>query len=181
MSANSPTLSQSRGWLIAGGILSVFVGFLAMSFPFFFSLVIAQFLGAFALVSGVIALFVSIFGKHTTHRVIEAVTGLIRIAAGVALLSCGKSSVLVITLIFSIFLIVEGIFLIITAFRIRHHSGWSWTLISGIAALVLGLMVRAHWPTDSIWVLGLFFGINSLFSGMSLLMLGFGASKPAAA
>ncbi len=183
MSANSPsgTLSQSRGWLIVGGILSIFVGFLAMGSPYLFSLVIAQFLGIFALVSGVIALFVAIFGKHTTHRVIEAIMGLIRIAAGIALLSCVKSSVLVITLIFAIFLIVEGVFLIVTAFKIRDHKGWSWTLISGIAALVLGLMVYTRWPSDSIWVLGLFFGINSLFSGMSLLMLGFGASKPAAA
>jgi uncharacterized membrane protein HdeD (DUF308 family) len=47
---------DDRGWLIAGGLLSVFVGFLAIGSPLFFSIVVAQFLGAFALVSGVIAL-----------------------------------------------------------------------------------------------------------------------------
>ena len=45
-------------------LLSIFVGFLAMGSPVFFSVVIAQFLGIFALVSGVISLFVAIFGKH---------------------------------------------------------------------------------------------------------------------
>jgi uncharacterized membrane protein HdeD (DUF308 family) len=174
-------LSMSRGWLIAGGILTLFVGFLAIGSPLLFSVVIAQFLGAFALVSGAIALFVALFGKEVTHRALEAVFALIRIAAGFALFVCVASSIAVITLIFAVFLIVEGIFLIGGALRLRKHAGWSWTLINGIAALVLGIMVYSRWPSDSAWVLGLFFGINLLFSGMSLLMLGLAAPKSAAA
>jgi uncharacterized membrane protein HdeD (DUF308 family) len=172
-------LSMSRGWLIVGGILSIFTGFLAIGSPLFFSVVIAKFLGAFALVSGAIALFVALFGKEVTHRALEALFALIRIAAGVALLICVASSIAVITLIFAMFLIVEGSFLIAGAFRLRKHSGWSWTLINGIAALILGIMVYSRWPSDSAWVLGLFFGINLLFSGMSLLMLGLAAPKTA--
>ena len=103
---------MSRGWLITGGILSIFVGFLAIGSPLFFSIVVAQFLGAFALISGVIALFVALFGKEVTHRLLEALFALIRIAAGVALFVCVASSIAVITLIFAVFLIVEGIFLI---------------------------------------------------------------------
>ena len=170
-------LSMSRGWLITGGVLSIIVGLMAMSSPLFFSVVIAQFLGAFALVSGAIALFLALFGKEVTHRALEALFALIRIAAGLTLLVCVASSIAVITLIFAVFLIVEGIFLIGGAFRLRKHSGWSWTLINGIAALILGIMVYSRWPSDSAWVLGLFFGINLLFNGMSLLMLGLAAPK----
>jgi uncharacterized membrane protein HdeD (DUF308 family) len=173
-------LSMSRGWLVAGGVLSIIVGLLAMGFPLLFSIVIAQFLGAFALISGIIALFIALFGKEVTHRVLEALFALIRIAAGVALFVCVASSIAVITLIFAVFLIVEGIFLIGGAFRLRKHSGWSWTLINGIAALILGVMVYSRWPSDSVWVVGLFFGINLLFSGMSLLMLGLAAPKSTA-
>jgi uncharacterized membrane protein HdeD (DUF308 family) len=177
LSPASVALSKSRGWLIAGGLLSIFVGFLAMGSPMLFSFAIAQFLGAFALVTGVISLFLALFGKEVTHRVLEAVLALIRIAAGLALFICVASSVAIITLIFAIFLIVEGIFLIAGAFKLRKHNGWIWTLINGIAALVLGVMVYAHWPTDSLWLLGLFFGINAIFSGMSFLMLGLAAPK----
>jgi hypothetical protein len=62
---------MSRGWLSAGGILSLFVGFGDSVSPLFFSVVIAQFLGAFALVSDAIALFVALFGKEVTHRALE--------------------------------------------------------------------------------------------------------------
>ncbi len=177
----SAALHQSRGWLITGGVLSLIVGFLAISFPFLFSIVLAQVLGAFALASGLIALFLTITGKHPGHRVLDAITALIRIAAGIALFVCVTSSVLVITLIFAIFLMIEGIALIIGAFQLRAHAGWIWTLISGVASLVLGGLVYAKWPSDSVWVLGLFFGINLLFNGSALLALGLSAPKPAAA
>ena len=184
MSKNSPAsanpLAQSRGWLIFSGLLSVLVGFMAMSSPYFFSKFIVQFLGAFALISGCISLALALFSKVVAHRVLDALVALIRIAAGIVLLRCLASSVAVVTLIMAVFLIVEGIFFIVGSFKLRAHGGWVWTLINGIAALVLGLMVYSRWPTDSLWVLGLFFGINSVFWGISLLALGFGTPKAAA-
>lgn len=172
-------LSQSRGWLIFSGLLSIFVGFVAMGSPFLFSVVIAQLLGIFALVSGVISLFLAIFTKHSTHRVLDGLLALIRIAAGIILLRCVASSIAVITLILAIFLIIEGISFIIGSFQMREHRGWVWTLINGIAALVLGAMVYSRWPSDSTWILGLFYGINSLFWGVSLLSMGLAAPKAA--
>ncbi len=173
----SHNLSQSRGWLIAGGLISIFVGFFAMGSPLLFSIVIAQLIGAFALVSGVISLFLALFGKHTAHRVLDGFLALIRIAAGITLLLCVASSIAVITLILAVFFIIEGISLIIGAFKMKAHKGWVWSLVSGVAALVLGLMVYARWPSDSASIIGLLYGINSLFWGMSLLMMGFAAPK----
>ncbi len=148
-----------------------------MGSPLFFSVVLAQFLGIFALVSGVISLGVAVFGKQVTHRVLEGLLAVIRIIAGIVLLRCIASSIAVIALILAVYLIVEGIFSIIGAFKMRQHYGWVWTLINGIAAVVLGVMVYNRWPSNSAWVLGMLFGINSLFWGISLLSLGSAAPK----
>lgn len=180
MSNSSHALFQSRGWLVFGGVLSIFVGFAAMGSPLLFSLVLTQFLGIFLIVSGVVTLIPALFGKHVAHRVLEAVSSLIRLAAGIVVLTCLPSSVAVITLVLAIFLMVEGLVFIVGAIQLRSHQGWVWTLINGIAAMVLGGMVLGKWPSDALWVLGLLFGINSLFTGMSLLMLGL-AAKPAQA
>ncbi len=173
-------LSQSRGWLIAGGILSIVVGFMAMGSPYLFSAVIAQVIGIFAIVSGIISLGLSLFEKHQTHRFLNALFAIIRIAAGVIILTCALSSVAMLTLVLAMFLIVEGISAVAFSFKLRNHSGWVWTLLNGVAALVLGIMIFNRWPSDSAWVLGLFYGINSLFFGSSLLALGLGAPKQAA-
>ncbi len=170
-------LFQSRGWLIFGGILSIVVGFIAMRSPVVFSVVLVQFLGIVLVVSGLISLFVAIFDKHVAHRWLTALAAVIRLAAGGAMFLCIASSMAVITLILAIFLMMEGIAFIIGAFKLRSHKGWVWTLINGIAALALGVMIYMQWPWSGAWVLGLFFGINCLFSGVSLLMLGIAAGE----
>jgi uncharacterized membrane protein HdeD (DUF308 family) len=170
-------LSASRGWLIFGGILSIIVGFIAMGSPYFFSIIIAQYLGIAALVIGVISLVMAIFGKHTGHRVSEALSAVIRIVAGIILLRCIGSSVAIITLILAGYLAAEGVIAIVAALKLRGNAGWVWTLINGLASLVLGFMVFSRWPNDSASILGLLFGIHTLFSGVSLLMLGISPRK----
>ncbi|MBV9642757.1 MAG: DUF308 domain-containing protein [Verrucomicrobia bacterium] len=168
--------SKSRGWLITCAILSLIVGLLALSSPLLFSFLIVQLLGVFALVSGIISLLVAIFGKDVAPRGFNAIFALVRIGAGLALLSCVRSGLNLITLIFAVYLIVEGIFGIFGAFKMREHSGRIFMLINGIVTVALGLMVYAHWPSGSAWILGLFFGINLFFNGLSQLMLGLSAS-----
>jgi uncharacterized membrane protein HdeD (DUF308 family) len=172
--------SKSRGWLITGSILSIIVGLLALSSPLLFSFLIVQLLGVFALVSGVISLLTAIFDKDVAPRGLNAVFALVRIGAGLALLSCVRSGLNLIMLVFAVYLIVEGIFDIFGALKMREQSGRIFMLINGVVTIVLGLMVYAHWPWGSAWVLGLFFGINLLFNGFSQLMLGLSASTTVA-
>ena len=170
---------KSRGWLIAGGILSLVVGFLALGSPILFSFLIVRLLAVFALVGGVISLLVTIFGKEVPTRGLNAVFALVRIVAGIVLLYCIPSGLHVITLVFAVYLMVEGVFGIFGAFKIRERSGWTFVLFNGIVTLVLGVMVYAHWPSGSVWILGFFFGISLLVHGVALVMLGLSAPKTA--
>jgi uncharacterized membrane protein HdeD (DUF308 family) len=167
--------SKSRGWLITGAILSLIVGLLALSSPLFFSFLIVRFLGLFALISGVISLLVAIFDKDVAPRGLNAVFALVRIGAGLALLYCARSGLNLIMLIFAVYLIVEGIFDIAGALKMREHRGRVFMLINGLITILLGLIVYAHWHSGSAWILGLFFGINLIFNGFSQLMLGLSA------
>ena len=169
--------TKSRAWLITGAVLSLIVGFLALSSPILFSFLIVRLLGVFALVSGVISLLIAIFGKDVAPRWLNAVFALVRIVAGLALLYCIPSGLRVLTLVFAVFLMVEGAFGILGAFKIRAQKGWIVLLFNGLITLVLGLMVYAHWPTGSVWILGFFFGISLLCHGFALLRLGLSASK----
>ena len=152
-----------------------------MGSPMLFSFVIARFLGLFALVSGIISLVLAIVGKHKGHRLMEALSGLIRIPAGIVLLNCLHSSVAVVALIFAIFLVAEGVSTSVTAIRMQGTPGWGWMLFSGLVSVILGIMVYRRWPSDSAAILGLFFGISLLFNGASLLALGLSARQAATA
>ena len=169
--------SKSRGWLITSAIFSIFIGLVAIASPLIFSFLIVQLLGIVALVSGVISLFLAIFGKDIAPRGLNAVFALVRIGAGVALLSCARSGLNLITLVFAVYLMVEGIFGIYGAFKIRENRAWTLMLINGIVTLVFGVMVYAHWPSGAAWILGSFFGISLLFHGFTQLMFGLSAQK----
>lgn len=168
---------KKRGWLIAGGTFSLILGFLGLSSPILFSFLIVRLLAVFALVSGAVSLLVAIFGRDVSTRGLNALFALVRIVAGLALLYCIPSGLRVITLVFAVYLMVEGVFGIFGAFKIREQSGWIFVLLNGIVTLVLGVLVFAHWPTGSAWILGFFFGISLLVHGFALLMLGLSAPK----
>ncbi|MDX2080682.1 MAG: HdeD family acid-resistance protein [Terrimicrobiaceae bacterium] len=171
---------RSRGWIIFGGVLSIVVGFLAMAAPALFSVVLAQVLGVFLLISGVFGLLAALFGKDTSHRFLSSVSGLIRIAAGWALAFNTGASLLALTIILAAVFLSEGIVCAITAFRMRANPAWIWILLNGVAALILAGMIYARWPSDATWMIGLLYGIQSVFSGSALLVYGLRAEDHSA-
>jgi len=164
--------APGRGWLIFGGILSILVGFFAIAAPGLFGYILTQLIGAFCLVSGFLALFQAVFGKQRPHRFLSALSAIIRIAAGSALFFYTVAGMAALTLILAVVFLTEGIVCIVTSFRMRENPAWVWLLLNGVTALVLGGMVYARWPVDAAWVVGLLYGIQSVFSGFTMLMLG---------
>jgi len=71
----------------------------------------------------------------------------------------------------AVFFFVEGLFRIVAALagRFRHRG---WVLFNGIITLLLGVMIWRQWPLDGLYVIGLFIGINLIFSGVGYIMLG---------
>jgi uncharacterized membrane protein HdeD (DUF308 family) len=154
MSNQTDTNPTSRAWLIFGGLIFILAGIAAMSLPVLATIVIVKVLAYFVLASGIFSLVMAVMGKHKNYRWLEMLSGLIRIAAGVMLLMCLASSAVFITLAFAIYLMVEGLFVAIASLKLRPTPGWVWTLINGIAALVLGILVYLGWPSSSFTVLG---------------------------
>jgi uncharacterized membrane protein HdeD (DUF308 family) len=173
------TTSQSpnKVWMLLGGALSILVGFFAITAPALFSYVITAFIGALCLVSGVIGIFQALFGKDVPHRILSALSAVIRLAAGAALFLFTASGMEMLTLILGAVFFAEGIVCIVTSLRMRENSAWIWLFLNGAVALVLGGMIYARWPLDSEWVIGVLYGIQSIFSGVAMLMLGLAVAK----
>lgn len=168
-----PDMTQkSRSVLLVGGVLSLLVGALAVLFPIFFSIVLAWIVGAAALTSGVIALWTAIFGPHVPHRVILGISGLLRMAVGAVLLIFVLPGLAAIVLLIATLLMIEGVSLVVAGLRLRGKNSWGWLVVNGVITTALGLMIYLQWPFDAAWIISVLFGINLLFSGVSMLALG---------
>ncbi len=171
-------IARSKGWLIFGGILSMLVGVFAIVSPSLFAFILTQLIGALCLVSGLISLFQAIFGKNRPHRLLSFFSAIIRLAAGSARFFLNTAGLVARTRNLARVFLSEGIVCIVTSLRMRANPAWIWLLLNGFVAMVLGGMIYAHWPIDGEWVIGLLYGIQSIFSGSAMLMMGLSVRHP---
>src|SRR5438552_76718 len=80
------------------------------------------------------------------------------------------------TLLLAAFFVVGGVSRIMTALAIRF-PGRGWTLLSGMVTLLLGIVIWRQWPISGLWVIGTFVGLDLIFDGWSLVMLGMRARQ----
>jgi len=164
-------IKRVSGWSIALGVLMIILGIIAMLAPWEFGIVIALIIGWMAIFNGVAQIIYGIRTHSGGRTVLEIVLGLIYVVAGVYLLMHPVPGLLVITLFLASFLIVYGIFALVLALHMRPLPGWGWVLFDAIITILLGILIWAHWPSSSDWVVGTLFGISIFVSGVTRLMM----------
>jgi uncharacterized membrane protein HdeD (DUF308 family) len=164
-------MKKASGWSIALGVLMIIAGIIAMLEPGLSGLVITLVVGWCAIFNG-FAQIVFAFRTHGGwHVLLEVILGIIYIIAGIYLLMHPVGGLLALTLILASFLLVYGIFALFLAFRMRPLKGWGWVLFDAIITILLGILIWAHWPWNSDWVVGTLFGISIFISGITRLMV----------
>jgi len=164
-------IKRASGWSMALGVLMIILGLIAIFAPWEFGILIVLVVGWAAIFNGV-AQLVYAFRVHSGGRaILEAILGLIYIIAGIYLLMHPLPGLLALTLLLGCFLLIYGIFALVLAFHMRPVQGWGWILTDGIVTILLGILIWAHWPFNSEWVVGTLFGISILMSGITRLMI----------
>lgn len=152
------------------GIVLVILGIGAIALPNFTTIVAETWI-AIILCSAGIGKVVYAVQSRSEGFIWKLVLGLLYIATGIMLFVYPLRGVLSLTLLLGTFLIAEGVFESILAFRIRSSQNWGWVLANGIITLGLGALVWFEWPFDAPWVIGTLVGISILSTGISRLML----------
>jgi uncharacterized membrane protein HdeD (DUF308 family) len=172
MAVSSPTvdpIGKRPGALKFFGFFSILIGFFAIAFPWTASLAIEQVIGVVLVISGVFSIGTALSGGEKTHRVSTIILALIRLAAGLALLVYLKQGVITLTVVLCVFFLAEGFTFILSSLALRHNRAWPLILVNGLVAILLGAMIFYSLPASAAWAIGLLYGINSIFYGITLL------------
>jgi uncharacterized membrane protein HdeD (DUF308 family) len=100
--------------------------------------------------------------------------GALYIVAGVVTFENPLLAAAVLTLILGVALVASGIMRIILAFSMKAATHWILVALSSAITLLLGLVILAHWPVSSVFILGLFLGIDLILAGVGWISVGFG-------
>lgn len=152
------------------GMLLIIVGMVAISSSFVATLASVKVFGILLLVAGGIEVVHAVMIRNMRGFALHLLAAAIYLVVGLFMLEDPIQAATVITLIIAAYFIVGGVLRIIFSFAVRFH-GWIWVVVNGLVNLVLGMMIWNRWPESSLWVIGLFIGIDLLFHGWSSVIL----------
>ena len=155
------------------GIVLLILGILAIVVPLIATIAVTVLVGWLLLMSGVVGL-IATFRSHGAPgfwwSLISAVLGIV---AGVVLLGWPLSGALTLTMILTVFLVLEGVVSILYALEHKRElSGrWGMMLFSGLIDLILAGIIFSGLPGTAVWAIGLLFGVNLVFGGSALIAM----------
>ncbi|NJL40422.1 MAG: HdeD family acid-resistance protein [Leptolyngbyaceae cyanobacterium RM1_406_9] len=173
LSPENSALNKRAGNSPLIGILLIVLGVIGLALPVFSTLV-AETWVAFILISAGAAKVVYAFQTRDRGGFIwKLLLGILYVGTGIMLFVYPRTGILTLTLLLGSFLLTEGVFETILAFRLRPQQNWTWALVNGIVTLLFGAIVLFQWPFNAPWLIGTLVGASVLFSGVSRVMLSF--------
>ncbi len=165
------------GWFFGIGLLSVIGGILALANPFVASITVAMLAAWFFMFVGAVQLLQAYQMRAQPGFWGTLLWGALMVLMAVLFILNPLAGVMSLTLMAGIVFLLIGAAKIAFALNMRPHSGWGWIALSGAGSLALSAVILIGYPQSALAVLGLLFGLELLFNGSAMLMLGLGLRR----
>jgi uncharacterized membrane protein HdeD (DUF308 family) len=173
-SSEMAPLRAKWGWIVALGAVYVIAGFFALGSIAMATAASVLVVGAAMIVAGVAEVINAFQIKTWSKFLIWALLGVLYIVAGFVTFENPLLAAVLLTLLLGASLVASGILRIILAFSMKRETPSIWVALSGVITLLLGLLILAHWPVNSVYILGLFLGIDLIMAGAGWIGIGLG-------
>jgi uncharacterized membrane protein HdeD (DUF308 family) len=181
---SSLTKSLHAHWrlFLTEGIVLLILGILAVVVPQVATIAAAVLIGWLLLLSGIVGLIATFRMRNAPGFWWSLISAVLGIVAGIVLLGWPLSGALSLTLILTIFLLIEGIATLLFALEHKRElSGrWGVMLFSGVVDLILAGIIFEGLPGTATWAIGLLIGVNLVFGGAALIAMALHARDAAA-
>ena len=159
------------------GVSLVVMGTICIAEPLIGSIASVLFLGFMMLAGGISQVVSSFWAGKWSGMMFHMLIGVLYCVVGYMIIDAPDVNMVVITKFIAIFLIIAGVFRIVSALVTRFHD-WGWVLLNGAITLLMG---HHHQSSNclklSLWVIGLFVGIEMIFNGWAWIMLSLGLRR----
>src|ERR1700722_7540416 len=170
-------LRAKCGWIVALGIVYVLAGLVALGSVVFATVVTVFIVGVMMLIAGVAEVINSFQIKTWGKFLLWLLLGALYIVAGFVTFENPLLAAAVLTLLLGFTLIASGIMRIVLAFSMQDTIPWIWVAFSGVITFLLGLLIVAKWPVSSLYVLGIFLGVDLVIAGAGWIGVGLGLRR----
>lgn len=170
----SPNISEPVAgiwrWLFGTGIVMLILGLAAIFLPFVATLTIQALLAVIFIIAGAVQIVHAVKANQPKGFALRLLGAALYLGVGILLLAYPFEGALTLTLVLAALFIVAGAFKITLALHVRPVPSWGWILVSGILAILLGVLIWAGLPATARWAIGLLVGIELLFTGWTMII-----------
>lgn len=166
------TKQMNKNWkiLLVIGLLTLFLGIVGMGMNVTMTIVSILYIGCFIILGGILHLIDAFVVDGWKNKLLGAFIALMYLIAGALMIKYPAASASWFTLFLAVFFLFVGIFKVVIGFQLRQeNSSWGWTVISGVAAIILGILIFIQWPVSGLWVIGLFVSIELIMQGITTI------------
>jgi len=161
-------LAQSWKGLMIVGISAIVLGCIAILIPAVVAVGAAIFIGIILLVAGIF-LIAAAFAAHSVGSlVVRMIWAILTVIVGVWLIAEPHNGTLTLTFVLGVYFLFMGLTRIAVAFVGRGQPNAGLVGLSGVAGLIIGILVLAKFPSSADWAIGLLVGIDLIFAGWTL-------------
>jgi uncharacterized membrane protein HdeD (DUF308 family) len=164
-------LREIWAFLFGMGIALMLLGLVAIGSSVVATFATVLVFGVLMLAGAIFQVVTALWGRSWRGFFLHLLAGVLYLIAGLFMIENPLEAVLSLTFLIAACLLVGGILRIGLSLAERFE-GWGWVLLNGVVSVMLGIGIWRQWPLDGLWVIGLFVGIEMLFSGLSWVMLG---------
>ena len=154
------------------GILTMALGVFAMFTPMLTGFSILLLLGIAVMAAGVMRMIWAFSAGSVGRGLLMFVLGLLTLAVGLLLLVNPLFAAVSVTILLTIYLVVDGAAEVYAGVQRKPDAGWGWLVIGGVVSVLLGVMIWRQAPLAGVWALGLFLGIKLFFVGLIMMTVG---------
>ena len=172
--SDTAPLRAKWGWIVALGVVYLIAGFIALGSVAMATVASVLVVGVMMIVAGVAEVISAFQIKSWGKFLLWVLLGLLYVVAGFVTFQNPLLAAVLLTLVLGASLVASGIMRIILAFSMKRETPWIWVALSGVITVLLGVLILARWPVSSLYILGLFLGIDLIMAGAGWIGIGLG-------
>ncbi len=167
------TVERNWKWIVASGVLAIVLGSVAILVPPIASVTTSILIGWLLIFAAAFVSASAFQERRFWPILVRILLAALYLVAGVFLLVAPLTGTITLTFVLVAWLWVDGAFRIVGAIMQRDAPGRGWLTAGGVLSILLGILVWVDFPSSAAWAIGLLVGINLLFWGINLIVLGF--------